>query len=840
MSKRVFTFLTLVSLSFAEIIYVPDSAATIQDGIDLAMSGDTVLVMAGTYVENINFEGKNILVSSLFIINNDSSFIELTIIDGDEITSVVIFNSNEDSTSILNGFTLRGGLGNFADPDGDGDSYTYGGGVYCEFSSPTLSNLIIKENVSPDGGGGGIFCYEADPHISNSTILNNSSNSVGGGLYCKAGSNPILNNVIFDGNWSSHGGGAYLRDNSIGEFHNCVFKNNFTDGTGGAITLKNDANIVLNGVLITENISDYYGGGIYCNNANPELNNVTITMNESDNGGGIYCRNGSAPSLLNTIVWYNIGAEIYFRGNEDENAMTISYSNIQAGIAGVTTNDNADVDWLEGNIEDDPLFCSVNDGDFTLVENSPCVTAGLDSTHMGAFGIGCPPINLGPVWYVANDGDDLSDGSLETPYATIARALEQVVDGDTIILFPGEYDITIDFDGKGIVIGSFYLTTHDSSYINETILKNFSPGSIVTFNSGEDSTSVLKGLTLQEGTASHGGGIHITGSSPKIEHLVILNNTADYGGGIYINGGAPHLDNITLHGNSANYGGAIFVGGSALDIKNLNISGNMAYYGAGIYIHESYMHLEYLLIANNESFSEGGAVYSFESNTVLDHVTIVDNFSFNGGGAILAFSNSTLQVQNSILWNNSPQEIMFSPWETVNNIAIEHSNVMAGEEGILTNNNGNVDWDTTSFDMDPLFCQPESGNYSLALNSPCRNAGNDTLNMGAFEVGCDEILTNIPEIVPGEVSLQNSYPNPFNARTVIPYQLSNSGDVTIEIIDITGGHVKTLKQEVHVPGNYSVIWNGTDDKGRNVATGTYFCRMKTEGYINSKKFLLLR
>jgi flagellar hook assembly protein FlgD len=52
--------------------------------------------------------------------------------------------------------------------------------------------------------------------------------------------------------------------------------------------------------------------------------------------------------------------------------------------------------------------------------------------------------------------------------------------------------------------------------------------------------------------------------------------------------------------------------------------------------------------------------------------------------------------------------------------------------------------------------------------------------------------------------------------------------------------VKTLKQEVHAPGNYSVIWNGTDDKGRNVATGTYFCRMKTEGYINSKKFLLLR
>ncbi|MDP7217568.1 MAG: hypothetical protein QF439_04880, partial [Candidatus Marinimicrobia bacterium] len=613
MSKRVFTFLTVVSLSFAEIIYVPDSAATIQDGIESAMSGDTVLVMTGTYIENINFDGKDILVSSLFLFNDDSSIIDSTIINGDEITSVVIFNSNEDSTSILNGFTLRDGLGNFADPDGDGDSYNYGGGIYCENSSPKLSNLIIKGNASPDGGGGGIFCYGADPLISNSIIMQNSSSSIGGGLYCKAASNPKLDNVIFDGNWSSHGGGAYLRNNSIGVFQNCVFKNNFTNGTGGAISLRNNANILLNEVLITENICDYYGGGIYCNNADPELNQVTITENESESGGGIYCRNGSEPSLLNTIVWNNIGAEIYFRGNEDANSMTIAYSDIEGGTDGITTNNNADVDWLDGNIVDDPRFCSVPENNFTLVDNSPCAAGGLDSTHMGAYGVGCPPINLGPVWYVANDGDDLSDGSLETPYATFAMALDQVGDGDTIIFFPGEYDITIDFDGKGIVIGSFYLTTHDSSYINETILKNFSPGSIVTFNSGEDSTSVLKGLTLQEGIASHGGGIHITGSSPKIEHLVILNNTADYGGGIYINGGAPHLDNITLHGNSANYGGAIFVGGSASDIENLNISGNMAYYGAGIYIHESYMHLEYLLIANNESFSEGGAVYSFES-----------------------------------------------------------------------------------------------------------------------------------------------------------------------------------------------------------------------------------
>ena len=210
MKIHTLAFLIFFTPIFADIIYVPTDVSTIQAGIDSASTGDTVLVMTGDYVENINFNGKEILVSSLFILNNDSLFIELTTINGDEISSVVIFDSNEDSTSILNGFTILGGLGYFADPDGDGESNHYGGGIYCELSSPTLSNLIIKNNSSPDGGGGGIFCYDSNPIIANSIIMQNSSSSVGGGLYCKASSSPQINNVIFDGNWSSHGGGAYI------------------------------------------------------------------------------------------------------------------------------------------------------------------------------------------------------------------------------------------------------------------------------------------------------------------------------------------------------------------------------------------------------------------------------------------------------------------------------------------------------------------------------------------------------------------------------------------------------------------------------------------------------
>ena len=105
-------FLTGNSL-FATIINVPDDYSTIQGGIDASSDGDTVLVQAGTYPQNINYNGKNIVVSSLALTTGDTSYISQTVISGTGGTAVRFGNYSQgigvDTTAKLFGFTISNG-----------------------------------------------------------------------------------------------------------------------------------------------------------------------------------------------------------------------------------------------------------------------------------------------------------------------------------------------------------------------------------------------------------------------------------------------------------------------------------------------------------------------------------------------------------------------------------------------------------------------------------------------------------------------------------------------------------------------------------------------------------
>ena len=135
-------------IALSDTIYVPDDFNSIQGAIDASENSDTILVDPGVYFENINFNGKSIVVSSKYLLNNDSLLIGITIIDAGNEGSVVTFNNDENSNTILQGFTLQNGNGNNEDPDDNGSFYTYGGGIYCENADPHIKDCIIQNNLS--------------------------------------------------------------------------------------------------------------------------------------------------------------------------------------------------------------------------------------------------------------------------------------------------------------------------------------------------------------------------------------------------------------------------------------------------------------------------------------------------------------------------------------------------------------------------------------------------------------------------------------------------------------------------------------------------------------------
>jgi len=113
---------------------VPSDYRTIQEAIDSAAPGDTVLVAPGRYQENIRFRGKGIVVASEYLMKRDPALVQRTIIDGShpahaDTASVVMFVEQEDTTAVLLGFTITGGKGTVWTDARDKTLYREGGGI---------------------------------------------------------------------------------------------------------------------------------------------------------------------------------------------------------------------------------------------------------------------------------------------------------------------------------------------------------------------------------------------------------------------------------------------------------------------------------------------------------------------------------------------------------------------------------------------------------------------------------------------------------------------------------------------------------------------------------------
>ncbi len=320
--------LAVGTLTPAETRQVPQQYATIQQAINDANNGDVVLVSMGIYFENINFNGKNIVLTSTD--PNDSNVVACTIIDGKRKGSTVTFENGERRDAVLTGFTITNGTGTVITSTPQTGTVFWGAGVLCLGSSPTITRNIIGWNNGPIettnndqskwkiGYGGGIGCLESDALIIRNEIRDNFTYA-GGGILVYSGDARITNNLIYNNSAIAGGGVVLLAGNLISN-----------------TIIANDADI---------------GGNIYLYSY-PEtgytlVNNIIANARR---GGGINRENAN---IIDRIEFNNIW------GN--------------AGGSNAIWNKN---NIYEGNISHDPIFINPQAGDYRLQMDSPCINAG--------------------------------------------------------------------------------------------------------------------------------------------------------------------------------------------------------------------------------------------------------------------------------------------------------------------------------------------------------------------------------------------------------------------------------------------------------------------------------
>jgi hypothetical protein len=628
------TFDPLTMLEHTSLINVPSLFTTIQLAIDYASNGDTILVQPGTYEENINYSGKNIVIGSLYLTTQDTSYISSTIIDGSNAGTVVTFNSGEESTAKLCGFTIQNGNAN------------KGGGISCFSSSrPTLTDLRLIDNSSSAGGGGGLYCEVASPSLFNVLIKNNLAPN-GGGIHFEHTPAPHPN--------------------------------------------------LLN-VEISNNVGTNLGGGIFLISSNPIISHSTIVNNSSPEGSGINNYSNASPVIRNSIIANNSGSWGINIQNNTSITYSTFYGNESGDIIGDTwvgqnmiTNVNGDSCDIYFNIQEDPLFVDASVNNYNLQQTSPCIDAGDPTSPYDADGsiadMGAYPSPYGtPVPIVIEVPND---------YATIQAGLIAASTNDTVLVQPGTYyeniiwpqtnGITLKSAGDssntiidGDHIGRVLFVDADYSLIEGFTIQN---GAAVNSGSGillSGIDNALVDVAIRNNVSNiyssypgDGGGLSINGNNATLHNCQIIENIN--GGLNLINSSSIIGDNITIQNNTM--AGLTGSNGSNITLSNSTISNND---GNGIRLNQCPVYLSNVKILNNDEY---GFYSSIPNGSVVDSSV----FANNNYDDIYLSMPLGIQISNNTFSGTSLNAVNIYRHPSTDGNVIIQDNLFAGMAGIIT------------------------------------------------------------------------------------------------------------------------------------------------------------
>ena len=497
--------------------------------------------------------------------------------------------------------------------------------------------------------------------------------------------------------------------------------------------------------------------------------------------------------------------EIY--GSSDHNLLSIR------GELVLDMNNDSDSLWLAMNSNLNNILSSldeINWNGYNTV-NGWFSNPELNENNYWAYNVGflCKLSNFfstttDQIFHVATTGsDETGDGSEESPFSTIQKAVNVASNGDTILVMNGLYIENIDWSTTNNIrlIGS---------HIDSTIIDGGNNGKVID-NSDETSHPIeISNLTIQNGMSTgKGGGISLKMVGDLLlKNIRVNNNHAQIGGGIYIEGEGSesfiptvvHFENAIISNNSAeNYGGGVSLSGDVI-------------------------------------------------SSIIKNITVVNNSATNGGGGVQSGSLGDYAIiVNSIFWNNQPTNVdgMVFPYYSNIDIPNGSNNIFTDPLFVNDSTNFNLLDGSPCIDGGTEFLVVDLSTYMLPGTVPDTiiNINDEDYyglapDMGAIEY--QSILHLDRDLLPKQYILHQNYPNPFNPVTSLWYDLSEDGLVNITIYDMMGRVVKTLVNSSQTAGYKSIRWNATNDRNEPVSAGLYLYTIQAGEFRQTKKMVVLK
>jgi len=724
----------------------------------------------------------------------------------------------------LNGVIIEGASAYSEDNNTDNS----GGGIYVGYGREVNVNNSVIRNNSAGYAGGGIYVQEGSLWLYQSKVTGNTAGAMGGGIAVAGGSAHLSESGVSGNNAADHGGGIALSGEASLQLWQTGIRNNGAGTEGGGISVYDGSSANLEQAYVTGNYTNGTGGGIvgaYSSvsawrtviaknsgrggggaiagqNLNVNLNFVTVADNLTASTGAAFLVDYSEISVNNSIVWGNDSeAPLNFGQNS---YVSMRYSDIQ------------EPSWAspaDGVISTDPMFADAFNMVYSLTPGSPAINAAdpeltdEDGTRadMGAF-------------FFWQEG---MQKRLVLPHVNAEPGSEVLFD--------------IRATHPGLVSADLFFT-FDSSV--------FSPAeNFVRWNVFDGTPAAqpevfwtISGDTVKISLATNTEYPAYLNDSPLMTLAFNVNPEADYGW--Y---GLNWLQSVWKP--------------ETQEWVYTNLNEEMVYMEwGGIELQQSILWGDVTMDAT---------VSGADASAILRHVVGLPNPTFDrevadvtGNGWVSSFDAALVLRKVLYPWFQFPVEghqLVGKPaagsfaslsWERDGSGWVLRSNTAGIEAGELTLTLPG-DTPVTITGDNALAYRQDGTSVQIALVNAAASGilfrvdgvtSAPTISTASFNEGS---MTLAP-MLPTAFALDQNAPNPFNPSTTIRFALPEASQVSLVVYDLNGRAIRTLATGAFQPGNHSVVWDGMDANGREVASGTYVYRLTTEKGSFVKRMTLAR